>query len=292
MRRTLVPVAIALAACLAGLGHATAATVSRKSARSIGAPNAGRLENGVHLDPRPYLRLLPAYAIGDAHWGARELVESLERAAREVQKRYPDAVLGVGQLSRKAGGEIDRHHSHESGRDADLGFYLVDASGRPVQREAFLSIRPDGCAGADPRLKFDDARNWTLIAALLTDPHAHVTHVFIATWLRTRLLAYGARVGGSPALRMRVAETLMQPHHALPHDDHFHVRIACPPGSAGCIEAALASPKRRATRAAFHRPKAPTRRLTRARATGQLQPTDLTPAQSVETWPTPAAPRE
>ena len=291
MRRTLVPAAVALVGCLAGLGlgrAAAPASVSRKVALSLGAPNAGRLENGAHLDPRPYLRLLPAYAIGDAHWGVRELVDGIDRAAREVHKRYPDAVLGVGQLSRKGGGEIDRHHSHESGRDADLGFYLVDALGRSVQRAQFFSIRPDGYAGSDPRLRFDEGRNWALIAALLNDPRARVTHVFVATWLRTRLLAYGARVGASPALRARVAETLMQPHHALPHDDHFHVRIACPPSSTGCIEAALATTtKRPATKDAVHRSKAPTRKLSRARATGRIEASDLAPGRSIETWPTP-----
>ena len=29
---------------------------------------------------------------------------------------------------------------------------------------------------------------------------------------------------------------MVQPHGTLPHDDHFHVRIACPGGHAGCIE--------------------------------------------------------
>jgi penicillin-insensitive murein endopeptidase len=275
-----------LAACLAGIGHAAPSKKGSKPiAHSVGAPNAGRLENGVHLDAKPYLRYVGAYW-GDAHWGVRELVDAIDRAGREVHKRYPDAVLGVGQLSRKGGGEIDRHHSHESGRDADLAFYLVDQAGKPVALPDFHSIRADGRAGFDPRLKFDDGRNFALISALVSDPHAHVTHIFVATWLRTRLLAYGARAGASPALRARIAETLMQPHHALPHDDHFHVRVACPPSSPQCIETAVTASLKKMLapkiKPVKHTPKAPGKKLVRARATGKDVVTWATPAFDVE----------
>ncbi len=29
---------------------------------------------------------------------------------------------------------------------------------------------------------------------------------------------------------------MIQPHGTLPHDDHFHVRIACPSNMSGCVE--------------------------------------------------------
>jgi penicillin-insensitive murein endopeptidase len=281
MRRGVVPAVMLVAACLAGVGHAAQTKKSRPIAHSIGAPNAGRLENGVHLDAKPYLRYVGEYW-GDAHWGVKELVDAIDRAAREVHKRYPDAVLGVGQLSRKDGGEIDRHHSHESGRDADVGFYLVDQAGHPVALDAFHAVRTDGRVAADPRLKFDDGRNFALVSALVSDPRAHVTHIFVATWLRTRLLAYGARVGASPYLRARIAETLMQPHHALPHDDHFHVRVGCPSTSPQCIETAVAAAAKKflapKVKPVKHVPRSPTKKLVRARATGK----------DVVTWATPA----
>ncbi|MGC8074634.1 hypothetical protein ACP3W1_29165, partial [Salmonella enterica] len=70
-------------------------------AKSIGSPNAGHLENGVHLETSKEIRVVGAYGPGDARWGTRELVHLIERSAREVRKRFPDAVLGVGHLSRK-----------------------------------------------------------------------------------------------------------------------------------------------------------------------------------------------
>jgi len=295
------PTLAALAVFVATVAQATPVQNSKKlpPSKSIGSPNNGHLEGGVHLETTPYLRIVGAYAVGDARWGTRELVDAIDRAAREVRRRYPDAVLGVGHISRKGGGEIERHHSHESGRDADLAFYLVDNGGKPVQRDHFVAIRNDGRAGSDPSLRFDDGRNWALIAALLNDPKARVTHVFVASHLRTRLLAYGARVGASPALRMRVAETLMQPHHALPHDDHFHVRIACPNSSGNCIELpAMASTKKASANALANTkakpptaklPKLPHKKIVRARSTGptHLEPLPDPPKTEIVATPKP-----
>jgi penicillin-insensitive murein endopeptidase len=98
---------------------------------------------------------------------------------------------------------------------------------------AFLG---DGTAPTWPGAHFDDARNWALVSSLVSDGHAHVTHIFVATPIRERLLAYAAKIGASPAIRSRVSEVLAQPHGSLPHDDHFHVRIACPTGMDKCVE--------------------------------------------------------
>lgn len=302
MRRSLGSLIVAIAAFTVAVAHAAPAGTkpSKKPSKSIGAPNQGTLQDGAHLELGPHLRIVGAYAPGDARWGVRQLVDAIDRAAREVRKRYPDAVLGVGHLSRKGGGEIDRHHSHESGRDADLAFYLVDVAGRPLVRDRFLAILPNGVAAADAHVRFDDGRNWALVSALVSDPNARVTHIFAATYLRTRLLAYAARVGAPAALRARVAEVVMQPHHALPHDDHFHVRVACPPSSAQCVEWPMATgaqakkAKKSTTSLAKASPKPtkpPTKKLVRARSSGQvnIETPAPAPAGTVEK-PAPAAP--
>ena len=279
MRRRLGSLIVAIAAFTAAVAHAGPVGTKappKKPSKSIGAPNHGKLEGGVHLDVAPHLRVVPAYQPGDARWGVRELVDAIDHAARDVRKRFPDAVLGVGELSHKEGGEIERHHSHESGRDADLAFYLVDSLGRGVARDRFLTILPNGVAAADAHVRFDDARNWTLIGALVSDPKARVTHVFAVNHLRTRLLSYAAKVNAPAALRARVAEVMMQPHHALPHDDHFHIRVACPTNSPECIEWPITStgktkgPTALAKAKPVKPPKPPTKKLLRARATGQV----------------------
>jgi len=142
----------------------------------------------------------------------------------------------VGHLSKHGGGGIEMHASHESGRDADLPFYIDDSRGKQVFSEHMVSFRADGTSPVWPGAHFDDAKNWALVAALLEDPVARVTHIFVSAPLRARLLAYAAHVGAPEALRTRAAFTMVQPRGTLPHDDHFHVRIACPDGMRACIE--------------------------------------------------------
>lgn len=196
-----------------------------KPAASIGSPTDGHLEGGVELHAGPGVAL--KHATGP-HWGLPRLVSLIERAAHKVDKRFDGSVMLVGDLSRPAGGTLGGHRSHESGRDADVGFYYVDAAGHPVETRRFHHVRWDGRAGDALSLRFDDARNWELVKAWVTDPHARVQHIFIAAPLRTRLLVYARAHGTYLPVLQRASIAMKQPRHALPHDDHFHVRIACP----------------------------------------------------------------
>jgi penicillin-insensitive murein endopeptidase len=204
--------------------------------RSIGSPTEGHLLGGKHLEETTYLRVVPTYALADVRWGLEPLVQMLDRAARQVWREYPDTITSVGHLSREGGGEIDRHRSHESGRDADIAFFVRNGSGRQLMPSRFVSFRGDGTAPGWAGAKFDDAKNWALVEAMVGDPQAHVTHIFVAAPLRARLLGYAERSGVPAATRIRAAELLQQPRGALPHDDHFHVRIGCPVGMSGCVE--------------------------------------------------------
>lgn len=208
--------------------------------RSVGSPTDGQLVGGARLADGPHLRSYPVYAGHEARWGLPSLVSMIDRSAKAVRKQYPDAVLSVGHLSKAGGGEIDRHASHESGRDADLGFYVKSKSGKPLYADHMVPFAPDGSAPSWPGAYFDEAKNWALVASLLADGRARITHIFVATHIRERLLTYAQRNGVPYAVRVRASEVLAQPRGALPHDDHFHVRIACPSSSDKCIELPVA----------------------------------------------------
>jgi penicillin-insensitive murein DD-endopeptidase len=210
---------------------------------SIGCPNDGHLKGGAHVDlSRPYFRLVPAYESGDVRWGLPVLVNMIDRAARAVHKRFPGSVLDVGDVSQRGGGDLLRHHSHESGRDADLGFYAVDARGKQVHARTFIKFDPSMASPTVPGARYDFARNWAFVEQLLTDPTVRVSHIFIAEWIRHELLAY-ARPRASHGVWERAAMVMMQPHNSLPHDDHIHVRISCPrDGHSSCIELARNAP--------------------------------------------------
>jgi penicillin-insensitive murein endopeptidase len=202
---------------------------------SIGAPNDGALLHGRRLPIGPHLRILPAYAQRDADWGLDALVALLDGAARDVRRVYPDTVTSFGDLSHRDGRVLSRHHSHESGRDADVAFFLSDGHGHAALPDAYIAIDSEGRTTGKSGLVFDDARNWTFVNGLLTNPRAHVAYIFVARWIRERLLRYGSRVS-EPSIVHRAAEVLLQPSDAPPHDDHFHVRISCPPRMVACVE--------------------------------------------------------
>ena len=204
--------------------------------RSVGSPTEGHLIGGAHLAESPYLRILPADQAGDARWGLEPLVAMVDRAARSVQKQFPDAVLSVGHLSRPGGGEIDHHASHESGRDADVAFYVKNQQGKSIFADHMVPFKPDGTAPTWPGAQFDDAKNWAFISSIAAEAQARVTYIFVESKIRERLLQYATKIGAPPAIRSRAAELMAQPRGSLPHDDHFHVRIACPAGSDKCIE--------------------------------------------------------
>ncbi|HEY1955370.1 MAG TPA: penicillin-insensitive murein endopeptidase [Polyangiaceae bacterium] len=215
--------------------HAPSAEITPMG-RSVGSPTSGHLVGGARLGDEPYIRVMPADRAGDVRWGLGSLVGMVDRAARRVRHLFPGAVLNVGHLSKQGGGNIEMHASHESGRDADLPFYVDDAHGKQVFSEHMVPFRGDGTSAVWPGAHFDDAKNWALVAALLEDPVARVTHIFVSAPLRLRLLAFAAHAGVAEALRTRAAFTMVQPRGTLPHDDHFHVRIGCPEGMRGCIE--------------------------------------------------------
>jgi penicillin-insensitive murein DD-endopeptidase len=214
-----------------------------EKAESIGSPNDGHLKGGAHLDlSRPYFRVVPAYESGDIRWALPIMINMIDRSARAIHKRFPGSVLDVGDISQRGGGDLLRHHSHESGRDADLGFYAVDAKNKQVHARTLIKFDPSMASPTVPGARYDLPRNWAFVQELLTDPAARVSHVFVDEWIRHELLAY-ARPRVSHALFERAAVVLMQPHHSLPHDDHIHVRISCPHEMrSSCIELAKSAP--------------------------------------------------
>ena len=203
--------------------------------KSVGSPTDGHLVGGAHLDDTSYVKVMAHDAPGDVRWGLSPLVGMIDRAAKAVSKKFPGSVLEVGHLSRSGGGDVGDHASHESGRDADLAFYAKNSEGKQVFSDNMVKFAGDGTASAWPGAHFDDARNWMLVSSIVQD-NANVTHIFVSTPLRARLLAYAAKIGAPESVRTRAAELMMQPHGSLPHDDHFHVRIGCPAGQRECVE--------------------------------------------------------
>jgi penicillin-insensitive murein endopeptidase len=194
--------------------------------RSIGVPDRGRLRDGVQLVATPHLFVREARR--PATFGTAELVGLITRSAASVRASGTGPRLVVGDLSGQNGGRLSPHRSHRNGRDADIGFYVVDTAGQPIEPPHFVQIRRNGCGDVrGTTYCFDAARNWDLLVAMTSDPEARVQYVLVAPDLRRRLLDEGARRNAPADVIARVA-LATEPHSgSASHRSHFHLRVYC-----------------------------------------------------------------
>jgi penicillin-insensitive murein endopeptidase len=177
--------------------------------------------------------LIPdTWAARGLRYGRPELIELVGRVAGRVADELPGATLYVGDLSLKTGAWTQWHRSHRNGCDVDLMFYAIDDEGRPLgPPEEMIPFDDGGVARlADGSIaRFDVARNWALVRALVEDEAAEVVRIFVSEGLRAQLLSYAVGVDAPARIVARAAAVLGQPSDSAAHDDHFHVRIAGPP---------------------------------------------------------------
>ena len=184
---------------------------------SIGAPSNGWLISGIRLESEPGLQ-----AREKRSWGTPETIDAIRAAVRNVNDRFPNTpTLVVGSLSRKGGGFLPPHRSHQSGRDVDLGYYFLG------------SESPKGFVAANRR-NLDVARTWYLIESLMEA--AEVEYIFIDRRLQRVLHRYVRDDLGYPEEKL---DALFQYprrrrnragilRHSRGHRDHMHVRFYSP----------------------------------------------------------------
>jgi penicillin-insensitive murein endopeptidase len=193
---------------------------------SGGYPNDGWQIRGKRLRRGTELRIREASH--ERVYGHPALVLMLHRSARDVAKGAPGSVLLVGDLSAKLGGPISGHRSHQSGRDADVGFYVTDLKGKRLPSTDYVAFDGDGKSKDGRSLVFDDERNWLLVESWARDLRAGLSHIFVSWPLRERLLKFARSQPRFAKYVLQATALLKQPEKGEDHDDHFHVRITCP----------------------------------------------------------------
>jgi penicillin-insensitive murein endopeptidase len=158
------------------------------------------------------------------NYGTEELVALLLEGARVVHEEHGGPRLMVGNMSVRGGGDIKWSRSHNSGRDADIAFY-VTRKGRAADAPDLLRVDPELRARGGYR--FDVPRNWTLVRTLIMSEATQVQWLFVATWIKDALLAHAREIGEDPEIVDRAEAVLWQPTDSTPHADHLHLRVYC-----------------------------------------------------------------
>ena len=171
---------------------------------SIGYADQGRVINGVQMPPDPaWIVERPAYA-----WGTRETIDALSLVFRSVHRQFPESAPGrLSHIGAQEGGYLRPHRSHQSGRDADIGFYYkgdrFPARGAPRER------------------LMDPARNWALLRALITETDVQL--ILVDRGVQRVLRNYALSIGENSRWLGEVFGGMVK--HARSHRDHFHVRF-------------------------------------------------------------------
>jgi penicillin-insensitive murein DD-endopeptidase len=190
---------------------ATVRTPTHGPAKSIGGYSAGCIEGAVAL-PMRGAGFKVVHPERKRVYGHPLLIGLIRDVGKQLKKLHL-APLGVGDLAQPRGGPAPSGHaSHQTGLDVDLFF------------------------GARERL----ARLLELVAS---DPR--VDRVFVNPAIKRELCESIKRGAGAPRPAEQSSSGPHPPltrgewlHKVRPwwgHDEHFHVRLACPPDSPDCV---------------------------------------------------------
>ncbi|MBS1120752.1 MAG: Peptidoglycan-binding lysin domain protein [Deltaproteobacteria bacterium] len=202
---------------------------AKDRAQSFGLPWAGTLRGATQLKVGERVFIRRPYRA----FGTRTTVEYVRRAISETFELYPKVhVLSIGDISAEHGGQVSDHHSHQSGRDIDIGlFYKKQPAGYP---NTFINATESN---------LDCAATWTLISKLAgtvgDDGGAQV--IFLDYEVQGILFRWAKDHGVSDKRLERIFQYAngrdsgaALVHHYRNHAHHIHVRFRCAKADRGC----------------------------------------------------------
>jgi murein endopeptidase len=178
---------------------------------SIGSPDAGLLLNPIAFPEGPFWRIrnpVETYATA-------ETIAFISAAVETVDQQFPGGPrLVIGDMSRADGGRLNRHRSHQSGRDADIGLYYRTGEAADFVRGTAKNL--------------DVARTWALVRAFVVE--TDVERVFVDRSIQRLLYAHALSIGEDGAwlddiFGRRTAGVGAIIQHEKRHQDHLHVRF-------------------------------------------------------------------
>lgn len=195
-----------------GVGEVALAAVRSVS---VGTPQSGALRNAVPMREGEHWVI----AYPDNAWATHETVTYLRRALDEAFDGAPREAprLYIGDLSTPWGGPLPPHASHQSGRDADVG-YARRSDSDPWWEDA-------------SERTLDVALEWRLVRALVK--HAPVEVIFMDRAIQRLIRAHARRVEADARWVDRLfdlggARPSALVRHAPGHASHIHVRFHNP----------------------------------------------------------------
>jgi murein endopeptidase len=152
-------------------------------------------------------------------WGTGETIKQIQTAVSNYRKKFSSSPqIHIGDISKKGGGKLSPHVSHQHGRDVDIGYVL---KGEQADETKFITASSKN---------LDVARTWALIDAFLdTD---QIKYIFMDHAVQKLLYEHAQKQGVSEDT---LDELFQYPRskgrghgiirHSKGHANHFHVRF-------------------------------------------------------------------
>ncbi len=158
------------------------------------------------------------------NWGHPRLITFLERVAMQVPEVTGWPGLLVGDISQPRGGPmLTGHASHQLGLDADVWLTpMPDRRLSPLEREEMSAINMVRSDWRDIDPNVWTPQHTALIRHVAKQPE--VARIFVKPAIKVALCREAAGDRG----------WLEKVRPMYGHNYHFHIRMACPPGEAGC----------------------------------------------------------
>jgi penicillin-insensitive murein endopeptidase len=205
-----------------GADWGTVTTPAPGPTQSIGFYTAGCLQGAqrLPLDGPGYEAIRISR---NRYWGQPWLIDYITALGTRV-RTAGQAHLYIGDLGQPRGGPAPTGHaSHQIGLDADIWFERQPGPRRPPQERENPRLRSlvrADDAGIDDAVFSPQHVQLLQIAAEMP----HVDRIFVNKFIKERLCQ---TVGGNRGWLNKLVVW-------AGHDEHFHVRLHCPPGNPHC----------------------------------------------------------
>jgi murein endopeptidase len=188
----------------------------------VGRPNRGRIVNSIALPENKKLYTIrkPEEAFGSSH-----ALHNLQLAIANFRQATGfDRAIVIGAISKKGGGRLRPHSSHQSGRDVDVRL-PVDKGVKGTAAENVSQVDWDA--------------TWALVSALVAT--GEIQYIFLSHSRQKYLYRAAKRAGASKDMLERIIQYPRKSgtnngivRHARGHTSHMHIRFTCAANEGRC----------------------------------------------------------
>lgn len=186
--------------------------------QSFGTPQEGKIANSTPI--KEALKEIPNFLQLDTkmQYANYDMAIITKSIAEKVNSLIPNYTLVVRDSSLKVGGE-NGHESHENGLDIDVGYLHKTPVAGFEKITHMKKLIPN---------KVYLNETWELFKFILSQPLAD--RIFVSPALKKEMCAIAKTQSGNYD---NILKRLRSDHQNL-HENHFHLRLKCPPFNPGC----------------------------------------------------------